>query len=353
MQLNSLYNSIQRGVLPPVYLFYGEEDFLFAEAVSALKQHLLDPGTAAFNLDELDGEKASPTSVAEAAVTLPVFAEKRLVLVRNPVFFQSGKKEKEKEKDKGKDKEEEESTGFAEQALLKYLADPLLSTCLVFLLKGSADKRRKLYKAVEKAGTVIELGPLKGEELTNWIREQVRKLGKTIEPRALEYIVLHADPALSNLRNELEKIALYLGDEKAITLSAAEKLVVKSSEANIFALVDNLGFRKAEGALLELKNLLENGEPPVRILFMIARHLRLLLAAKELQQRGYTEKQITAELAQHPFVTGKLLREGRSFSFAALERSLSLALECDLALKSGMAPRLALEDLILKLEDCS
>lgn len=337
MQLNSLYNSIRRGVLPPVYLFFGEEDFLFAEAVNAIKQFLLVPDTAAFNCDELDGEKVSPAAIVEAAVTLPVFAEKRLVIVRNPVFFQSGKKEDEAE------------TVLGEQALFKYLADPLLSTCLVFLLKGSVDKRRKLYKAVDKAGTVIELSPLKGEELGNWIREQARKLGKTIEAKALEYIVLHADPALGNLHNELEKIAVYLGEEKGISLSVVEKLLVKSSEANIFALVDNLGFRKAEAALQELKNLLENGEPPVRILFMIARHFRLLLAAKELQQRGFTEKQITSELALHPFVTGKLLRQSSSFSYAALEEALFRSLESDLALKSGMAPRLALEDLTLKL----
>jgi len=339
MQFQSVLNSIKRGVISPVYIIYGEEPYLQEQLVAAFKAALLTPDLAAFNLEELDGEKCSPAQVAESANVLPVFAEKRLVFVKNPAFLQSGKKES------------SEGSSENERSLLNYLADPLLSTCLVFLVNGPVDKRRKLVKAAEKAGQLIELNPPKGAELTQWIREEAEQQGMTIEPKALEYIVLNASGNLRHLKNELEKLCLYSLPERVIKLETVQKLLTRSSEGNIFAMVDSLGQKKGEQALQELGNLLDEGEPPVRILFMIARQFRSLLQVKELEHKGFTEKQITADLGLHPFVTGKLLRQSRNFGFTELEKALALLLEGDVALKTGSSPRLTLEQLILKLVD--
>ena len=98
MQYQSLLNSIERGVLSPVYLLYGDEDYLQELLVHKLKEHLVSPGFGAFNLDELDGEKAAPGQIVGSANTLPVFAQKRLVIVKNPPFFQTGKIDNEEER---------------------------------------------------------------------------------------------------------------------------------------------------------------------------------------------------------------------------------------------------------------
>ena len=337
MQYRSLLNSIERGVLAPVYLLYGEEDYLQEQLVHKLKERLLNPEFGAFNLDEPDGEKITPANVADSANTLPVFAEKRLVIVKNPLFFQSGKAE------------EDEQPGRSEQPLVKYLGDPLESTCLVFWITGTVNKKRKIFKAVDKAGIVLEIGPLKGADLNEWLLRETEGLGKKIEPRALEYIITHTEHSLRNLKSEIEKLALYAQDEDKITLSMAESMLTKTSEANIFELVDSIGMKKSETALVKLRSLMGSGEPAARILFMIARQFRLILVAKDLAGRGHTEKQITAQLSLHPFVTTKILRQARNFSFNGLEASLRKALECDLAMKTGAQTRPALEILVLGL----
>ncbi len=338
MQYQGLLDSIKRGVVSPVYLFCGEEQYLQEQLLLALKNALLNPELAAFNLEEIDGENCSLAQITESANALPVFAEKRLVIVKNAVFLQAGKKEA-----------ASETAASGEKLLLDYLNDPLLSTCLVFLVTGAVDNRRKLVKAIEKSGEILELKPLRGNELTKWLRDEVEKLGLKIEPRDLTYIEANAANSLRQLHNELEKLALYCQDEGIITLPAVEKMLTKSSEANIFALVDYLGEKKGERALKELSYLLEQGEPPVRILFMIARQYRLIIQAKELAQKGFSEKQITSELKTHPFVTGKLLRQARYYSFSELERILDLLLQCDVALKSRGIPKLTLEQLIIQL----
>ncbi len=338
MQYQSLLNSIKRGVLAPVYLICGEEDYLQELMLNALKENLLSPDLGTFNLDELDGEKVSPGQIVQSAVALPVFAEKRLVIVFNPNFLQARKKDSDTQ---------EISSG--DKALLEYLADPLTSTCLVFWVKGAVDKRKKILKAITKAGVVFEVNPYKGVELNEWLMNEARLLGKSLEPKALEYIVLHSNNSLRQLRSEIEKLALYSGNERVITLAVAEKLLIKTSEASIFVLVDNIGHKKAEAALIELRSLLEKGEAAVMVLYMIARQFRLILLAKEMAKRGLTEKQITSELSLHPFVTGKILRQSEKFSFAEIETSLQLVLESDIAIKTGAPGGITIEGLILGL----
>lgn len=358
-QYHIVLNSINRGVLSPVYLLCGEEDYLQEKLLNAFKDKLIDANIGAFNFEEIDGEKVSPGAIVDSANTLPVFAEKRLVIVKNASFLQKAKKDKDRDKENTKDEDAEEGFEPAEgkeakedpelNGLLKYLQNPLVSTCLIFTVRGAAYRAKKLVKAIEKSGQIIQLDRLKGAELSEWLDEEARSFGRKLEPKALEYIVLNGGDELRALTNELKKLALYAGDEAAITLAMAEKLLTMSVEANIFTLVDAIGQKRGEQALLELRSLLTAGEPAIRALFMIARQFRLLLAAKDLARAGFTEKQISAEMSQQPFVTAKLLRQARNFSFAELEDALRLILESDVAMKTGSPHRQTMEDLILKL----
>lgn len=338
MQYHSVLNSVERGVVAPVYLIFGEEEYLQELVITALKNKLTNTELGAFNLEEMEGSGLTAAQVVNSANTLPVFADKRLVIVKNPPFFQGRRKDG-----------EEETAARQDEQLLAYLADPLISTCLVFWVKGSVDKRRKTYKAIEKNSQVVEIGALKGAELTNWLQNAFKALGKRVEPKALEYIILNSSHNLRHLQNELDKLTLFVDREEIITLTTVKKVLTRTAEANVFALVDYLGTKEGEKALVELRGLLESGEPPVRLLFMIARQFRLLLLAKDLESRGYTEKQITAELALHPFVTGKILRQAKNFTFRELEHCLAAVLTTDVAVKTGSIPRLALENLVLQL----
>jgi DNA polymerase-3 subunit delta len=375
LQYESVLNSLKRGVIAPVYLLYGEEDYLQEKIVAAFKETILTPGMAAFNLDEVDGEKCTPAMLADLANTLPVFAERRLVIVKDFPPLLSRKKEEDSDGDEDKDKDKDkadaadtppqkeekedsiEDTKAAPQkdqhdenaVLLKYLANVSPSTCLIFWQKGKVKKTTKLYKAIAKAGEVLEIGSLKGTELGDWLVLEAKKMGKKLERPALEYMLINCGNQLRHLHNELEKLALYCGNETTITLEAVKEVVTKTIEGNVFNLVDGLGLGKGDVALTELRNLLILGEPYPKLIYMMTRQFRLLLLAKEAAGKGLTEKKITAELKLHPYVTGKILRQARNFSYAQLEKSLDLILEADVGIKSGLKPVLTLERLIVAL----
>ena len=356
MQELSVINSIKRGVISPIYLLCGTEEYLQEIVINSLKEALVASDIGSFNLEELEGEEVTIDTIVDIANTLPVFAEKRLVIVKNAPFLLSGKKKKQ-EDGEAEDKEypRKPTTHISisenqEKRLLQYLADPLISTCLVFWQKGSVNKNRKIYKAIVAGkGQVLNFNPLKGRDLNNWLVSEVHRMGKVIEPRAVEYISFNCGNQLRDLHNELEKLGLYSVEEKTITLAMAQKVVTKSSEGNIFNLVDNLSQKKVEEAMKELGTLLAIGEPPVRIIFMIARQFRLLLLVKDLKMRGYYEKEIATELALHPYVASKILKQVHHFSFIELERNLELIWESDLGMKSGLNQELTLENLVIVL----
>ena len=324
--------------------------------INALKDALVASDIGSFNLDELEGEEVTIDTIVDIANTLPVFAEKRLVIVKNAPFLTSGNKKKGEDEETGEQESPRKQAAYTgisenqEKRLIQYLGDPLISTCLVFWQKGSVNKNRKIYKAIVAGkGQVLAMNALKGRELNKWLILEAKKMGKVLEARAAEFISFNCGNQLRDLHNELEKLVLYSGEEKTITLAMTEKVITKSSEGNIFSLVDNLSQKKGEEALKELGNLLAIGEPPVRIIYMIARQFRLLLLAKDLKMRGYYEKEIAAELDLHPYVTSKILRQIDKFSFIELERDLELIWESDLKMKSGFNQELTLENLVIAL----
>jgi DNA polymerase-3 subunit delta len=353
MQEQSIINSIKRGVVSPVYLLYGTEEYLQEMVINALKEALVSSEIGSFNLDELEGEEVTIGSLVDLANTLPVFAEKRLIIVKNFPFLQSGNKKEKNGEDEDKElpQSKKKNKTNEEKRLLGYLADPLLSTCLVFWQKGTnVNKGRKIYKAIVANGhQVMAINSLRGMKLNRWLIAEAKKMGKILEPKAIEYLIFNCGDRLRDLHNELEKLSLYSGEEKTITLAMAQELVTKSSEGNIFSLVDCIGEKKGEKALVELRNLLAIGEAPVKIVYMITRQFRLILSVKDLRQKGYSEKEITAVLKTHPYVTGKIRRQAANFSFPELEKNLELIRKYDLDLKSGLSPQLTLENLVIAL----
>lgn len=335
MDYRAVMASLERGVVAPVYLFTGEEILLRERLLKKFKEKLLPIEMADFNLDIVDGKETSGDSIANSASTLPFMSDKRLVIVNNAEMFRTKKKA-------GKEKDDTDSNG--DEELLSYLENPSTSTCLVFVCPEGVDKRKKLYKSVEKTGQVVNLDPPKGSELLSWIESQVSSQGKQIDPGAIEFLASAVGGNLAQLEQEVAKLVTYIGDKTKIELEDAQVLVAKSAESTIFQLVDAVGEKKYANALAVLKEMIFLGEPPVRIVIMIARQFRLILQAKVLQKKGCNAREIAGQLQVAPFVAQKCLGQGRNFSEEELKQALGHLLQLDLNIKTGqIEPVLGLE----------
>ncbi|MGI6224654.1 MAG: DNA polymerase III subunit delta [Peptococcales bacterium] len=335
MEHIALLKSINRGVLAPVYLFYGTEKLLMDDYVDKIKAKVLPSELEAFNFDKVDGEKVSLTQIVDLANTMPVLAEKRVVIVENAVYFAATKS--------GENK-------FNEAPLLKYLTNPNTSCCLIFKVLGKADKRKKIYKAVEERGQTVEFASLTGENLGRWIEHFLKEKGKKIEPQAFHIIALLASEGLAVLQNELEKLVLYSGNSTVITSAMVQDIVTKTSEINVFNLIDSIAEKKGKKALELLQLSLIMGESPMKILSLLVRQYRLIFAAKDMVSQGFSERQIREKLAIQPFVLAKVLSQGRSFSGEQLVKAFAKLLETEVLLKSsGGDPGELMENLVIGL----
>lgn len=345
MNCVALDKSLQRRVISPVYLFYGEETYLRDGFIERFKA-LVPENVRDFNMDLLDGRETEMNTVIGFALTLPFMSDKRLVIVKNAAYFKAKRKTQSGSENTSEDNEEKSNT--ADSGIIDYLNNPLDSTCLIFCT-DSVDKKRKIYKSIEKNGQVVEFVPFKGRELDQWIDRKARNLGRVIEPKAVALLVTAIGSDLQQLCTELEKLACYSTTDK-ITSADVELMVSKTAELSVFELVDAIGERNYSKAIKMAREMVFLGEPVIKLLFMIARQFRLLLRAREMHEQGHIGQQIAGQLQVHPFVAQKCVKQARNFSLTELKEAMQQILSTDSDIKTGRqeAP-LALELLIIEL----
>ena len=115
------------------------------------------------------------------------------------------------------------------------------------------DKRKKIFKLIDKSGQAIEFLPLKAKDLRQWIPNYLLKTGHKINLEALEYIIgimsMMMQIPLSFIASELEKMTIYAGERKTITINDVLNVMSSITEASVFVMIDALSQRQPEKAL--------------------------------------------------------------------------------------------------------
>ncbi len=347
---NTLMADIKSGKLKQVYLFFGG-DFYFAEKVlKELEQVCFsDEGMKDFNYDIFDGERTSLTSILEATLILPVFAERRLVVVKNAYWLASKRKDaKEEDDEKGDDEEAIQDDNSL--AILNYLENPTLSTTLVLFVRGNVDKRKKFYKMITKEQAFLEGNDLKGQDLRIFIKDYLKEQGKEIDERGLAIIINQQQEGTQFLEKELEKLVSYAGTNQKIDQADVENILTLTIYNTIFDLTDAVGARDSAKALWLFRKMLQEGERIGFILSMLGFQLRLIIQAKELLEKNFTHQQIINSIKGSPYPIKKAIAQSRNFSINDLILALEKLLEADLFIKQGKAePRTIFEQTIFEL----
>ena len=238
-----------------------------------------------------------------------------------------------------------------ESALVEYLAEPPAFSCLVAVC-AEVDRRRRALRAAEAAGAVMVpcAGPT-GEALTRWAGDYVRRLGKAIDAGTSALLIGRVGEDIDVLVQELDKLAAYAGDRPAI--GAADVAAVASGRPleRVFVLLDDMGDRRPDRALGHLAMLLRQGENPMRIIALIAGHVRVLCRARAALDRGLAPFGAEQELrgaGVHPYVAARAVRQAARFQARELEDLVVQLFGADAAIKKGqLKDTLALELFLL------
>jgi DNA polymerase III subunit delta len=327
MKLYELVNVLKKDGLGPLYLVLGEEDELRDQAVAVIKSFLSkDDGLGDFNCEVLYGDESDASEILTHAGEAPVFAPRRLIIVKTT----------------------EKLSARAGEALIPYLKSPCDSTTLVFAA-GKVDGRTKFAQALKQHAVTIECGALPEPQLAQWIRAEATRIGVRLDDAA---ILLMRDLAGSNslsfIKRELEKLSAYVPPERAVTPSDIEALRGGEVGASVFDLTTAIGAGDRLRVLRIFTRNLETGEAPLRILGSLVWQYRQLWKAKDSLQGGKGESEAARMLRVPPFKVREFV--GR-FSDAHMQTAFRLFAETDGKLKgaSATAPARILESVGLEL----
>jgi len=337
MDAKAAAKAVKQGDVSSVYLLYGSEKFQMREFAEFLETQLIPKEDRDFAIVHMDLGETSIQAVVEEAETVPFMVQKKLVFVRDTTFFTAAK-------DNGKVEHKPE-------ALLEYLNNPADYSVIVFMVGAEKlDERKKVVKAVKKAGVPLSFTPLGGEDLLRWVDKQARNRGCSLREGAAEAIVRNAGTSLQTLAGEIEKLCLYAGDGGTIDTSTVDMLVARSTEQNVFALVEDIANLRLDKALGIYYELLKQREEPIKIAALITRQFRIILQVKTLSAQSYSQQQIASQLGLHPYAVKIAGEQARKFESARLEGILNHLANLDYQMKTGAVDKvLGIELFLLRL----
>ncbi len=334
MSVDVLKEELKSNKLRNLYLFYGQEEFLKKYYIDSIEKDILENDLSSLNKIVLEG-KFDMQKLEDACETLPVFSERKLVLVRNSGMFKSGK-----------DGAKQQSV---KDNLLNYLKNVPSYTVLVFY-EEEIDKRLKTVDVVKKNGLIVEFSFQKPAELVKWVLKVFRSYKKEISIEVASYLIEICEQGMTEILNEVKKLVMFVGERSNITLEDIDKVCTKSVKSRIFDLTDAVAEKNLDKALNLLNDMIIIREPLPKILFMITRQLRHVLEMKLLCKEGLSIKDASAKIGIAPFAGGKVANQAKCFSEEKLKEGIKEAFELDLAIKTGrINDRVAAELLINKL----
>lgn len=358
MSYKAFANDLKGGTAKKVYLLYGQEYYLLDKAKELLKATVVT-AFPELNYNALDGEALTVEQLQNACETFPFGSEKKLVVVRQPVFLKKASKKGEEEQDNDADGQEavvQKDSGEL-KSYLEFLKELPDSCCLLLLYYGDLGKAKKVNDAINKDGAVFEFKKAEKDEVVKWIKNSFNKLNKKIGFKEIDsfiamtgYLEKNSDKNLYDLENEINKISAFAGDEEDISIEHISAVMPKNLENDIFKLINSSAEKRISDSLSVLHDLLTQGEEIFAVLAMITKQIRTMTAVLELNQKGLDAKGAAAKLKVHEFYAKNCLNHGRKIGMKGLIKGLNNCVSAEMNVKSGkMEKRLAIEMLIINM----
>jgi DNA polymerase III subunit delta len=318
---------LRNGELNPVYLFYGESHFRLEKVLTEIRNTFVPENARDLNMQLFYGGETQPSTILDAARSLPFMATNRLIIVRRA----------------------EKIAAASLESFLPYLEDPVPSTCLIFVMEKPNFRTRFSRKMREK-GWSVEFRRLRDHEIVPWLLRTGKGMGIDLDGEASAFLFQMVGNRLQDLHAELEKLLLRYGEGK-VGRKEVRDLAVFSRAYTVFELIDEISSRRAESSLLVLRRFLQEEDKTgaLRVLGMLNRQIRLISHTKRVLEGGGKLSDLPKKVGIPGFLGKKIAQQSRKWEAEELEAALHLLYRSDGLLKRGSSERTVLETLVLQL----
>lgn len=300
-----------------IYFFYGEDDYRLTMELRRWSNGFVEKH-GDLGLHVLDGEITEITEVQNALEALPLLGTKKLVILKNIPFPASVRASK--------------RSTEVEEKLVELLTQIDPETVVVFAT-STPDKRKKLFKELNKSAQVRTFDLLKKPQLTQWIKTELTKRNAKASLSVITRLAEMVGSNLWQMDSELEKLTLY-AENREITLSDLDLLVHKNLQESIFKLTDSLSSQNKKQTLQILHDLVDGGESLQAIFYMIVRQFRLIIMTKSCLENGKSSE-IASLVGVPPFAVRGLTTAAQKFTAEQLRQIYARLLTIDTQLKTS------------------
>lgn len=308
--MKQINQDIEKNEIKQFYLLFGKEDYLKRQYRDKLVAALVNPEDN-MNLNFFDGSGLNIQNVLDTGETLPFFSDKRVLVLEDSGLLKK--------------------TPDGLEKRLEALPD---TTHIIFVEK-EVDKRNRLYKWLVKNGYTSEMNIPDEKTLLAWVKGLCKAEGKQMGDAAIFYFVEHMGTDMFLLKNELEKLFNYGYDKDTITIEDIRQVCVSQATDKMFDMLDAIGGRNQDKALLIYHDLLALKEPAMRVLYMLTRHFHILMQISKLQDEGKENKELAAVCGIPPFSVKKYAVQARQYSFDQLKSMVDKCQLTDQGIKTG------------------
>ncbi|MCZ4491960.1 MAG: holA [Conexibacter sp.] len=295
----------------PAYLIHGDDHGRIAERRASLRARA-EAESGANGLEVIEGDGSTPEAVGRALNAMTFAMGRRFVVV---------------------DAVERWKPADVEAYVLPALKSLAPDTTVAFFARedGRAKAPPALAKAVVKAGgDVVEQATFKGRELPKWAMAEAKRLGIELAPAAAQALVAQVGERQQRLLRELEKLALEHGPGAMLDVEEVQDATADSAEIQVWGLVDALVARDRRSLFLTFLELREQGESLPRLVPLMARRIREVLAIADRLEAGESPAQVKASIKGSPWALDRRIKEARGTDPEALRKALETLADLEL-----------------------
>lgn len=322
--MKRILEDIKNSTFSKTYLLYGEEAYLKRLYRDKLLQAL---GVAedSMNFSRFVGKGLNENEIIDLGQTMPFFAQRRVILIEDSGFCKN-----------------------ATEKIADYIKD-LPSYLILIFVESEVDKRNRVYKALSKSGPEIDFQRQNEKSLASWVGAMLAKQGKKIRTGDVDLFLTMSGSDMQNIYNEIQKLSDYTMGRDLVTAEDILSICTGQINNRIFDMIRAVTKRRQKEALRLYYDLLALKEPPMRILFLLARDFDRLYLLKDLQEKNYGQAQMAKQAGLAPFVLKNYLACLRDYSKKELKAAVEDFVFYEEEVKTGrLADRLSVELLIIK-----
>jgi DNA polymerase-3 subunit delta len=316
-----LFEGVRKGDIKKIYFLYGPEEHFKKEFISEIIRKALPEKNRAFNLDIFHGDEFDRNAFDDRMSSFPLFAERRVVLLKRFEDLLAA----------GKDL-------VLERA--KRIPDSI-----VFIVESGEDKpstvrSKKMKQSADEQGVSFEFKHLSEKETFDRVEGRFSKEGLHIEREALELLIDSVGTGLSDLINEVEKIVLHAREDRPVTRDDIKDIIGRYRTENLFDILEYLTCGdNVHLAIRKINRLIDAGEAPVFILAMLLKRTIQLLQVRMLIDESGTRKPssntLAGKLRRSSYFAEMLRRQAEQFEGRDLDILLENLRWADLKLKTS------------------